>query len=139
MSDEEEYEYDSDAEESEGYEFEYSDDEGNGEDGGDANVDIENAYYDSKSNLEDGDVDAALDGFRSVLELEKEAGECSRVNQLSLVFSLFLLCVRCASRLCSALRFAVRCSLTPSLPRRPPPVIPRPCRRTQQVGLQGAP
>ncbi|CAG9461106.1 unnamed protein product [Pedinophyceae sp. YPF-701] len=53
------------------YGFEYSDDEEQEED-----VDIENQYYNSKGNLEDGDRDTALEGFRKVVEMEgDEKGE----------------------------------------------------------------
>eukprot|EP00948_MAST-09A_sp_MAST-9A-sp1_P003116 g3116.t1 len=63
---------DSSEDDSEGYEFQYSDSEDEMVD--DGNVDIENCYYDSKSSLEDGNLEQALDGFRKVLELEKSAG-----------------------------------------------------------------
>lgn len=53
----------------EDYDFEYSDDYQEEED-----VNIENQYYNSKGLL-DSDVDAALQGFRDVVNMEEEKGE----------------------------------------------------------------
>ena len=53
----------------EDYNFEYSDDDQEEED-----VNIENQYYNSKGLL-DSDVDAALQGFRDVVNMEEEKGE----------------------------------------------------------------
>ena len=38
-------------------------------------ADVENAYYSSKGQAEGGDLDEALQGFRSVLKLEGDKGE----------------------------------------------------------------
>lgn len=54
----------------EDYGFEYSDEEPEEED-----VDIENQYYNAKGALESDDPQEALDGFKTVIEMEQEKGE----------------------------------------------------------------
>ena len=61
--------YDEDMGEEE-YEFEYSE----GEDPPEADVDVENEYYNAKNEVESS-AEAAIKGFRKVLEMQEEEGK----------------------------------------------------------------
>ncbi|CAB9500293.1 signalosome complex subunit 2 [Seminavis robusta] len=79
MSDEEdyEYEYDDDDEEMQDDQFEYTDDE---EEADDAEVALENAYYNSKG-LRETNVDEAADSFEQVIVQEQEELQKNNSNK----------------------------------------------------------